>query len=171
MSNVTHRAATDADAGPLAAFFADTFRETFGHLYQAADLTAFLAQHTAAHWLDQLRDEAIAIRIADHDGLIVGLAKLGPLKLPVSPTAPALELRQLYVAPEFRGSGAAASLMLWLLGEARARGAEQAFLSVYTENKRAQRFYARYGFVDVGPCVFMVGDQADEDRIMRARLT
>jgi ribosomal protein S18 acetylase RimI-like enzyme len=171
MNNIEFRAATEQDAKALAAFFAETFGETFGHLYSPANLATFLAQHNARGWLDQLREEALAIRIADQDGSIVGLAKLGPLKLPVAPGPAALEVQQLYVAPHVRGAGVADSLMLWLLQEARARGAELAFLSVFTENKRAQRFYARYGFLDVGPCVFMVGDQADEDRIMRAPLS
>jgi ribosomal protein S18 acetylase RimI-like enzyme len=60
--------------------------------------------------------------------------------------------------------------MDWVLEEARRRGAEQLFLSVFTDNHRARRFYARYGFEPVGTYAFMVGTHADEDIIMRARL-
>jgi ribosomal protein S18 acetylase RimI-like enzyme len=171
MDKITYRAAVEADAEALAVFFAETFCETFGHLYNQEDLAAFLAQHAAGGWLDQLRDDSISIRVADHGQELVGLAKLGQVKLPVEPDGAALEIQQLYVAPHVRGQGVAVSLMEWMLKEARSRGAGEVFLSVYTDNLRAQRFYARYGFVDVGPCVFMVGDQADEDRIMRAALS
>ena len=170
MSDITYRSATEADAAALAALFSETFRETFGHLYRPADLAAFLAQHTPERWADQLRTPDYAVRIAEQAGVAVGLAKLGALKLPVEVLRPALEVHQLYVAPGVRGGGVAVALMDWLIAEARARGAEDAFLSVYSDNKRAQRFYARYGFVEVGPCVFMVGEQADEDIIMRAAL-
>jgi ribosomal protein S18 acetylase RimI-like enzyme len=60
--------------------------------------------------------------------------------------------------------------MDWVVEEARARGAEQLYLSVFVDNVRAQRFYARYGFEPVGAYAFMVGSHADEDIIMRARL-
>jgi ribosomal protein S18 acetylase RimI-like enzyme len=168
MNDICYRAAHTEDAEALARLFAETFRETFGHMYRSADLEAFLADHGVDQWAVQLRDRTIVIRIAEADGRLVGFAKLGPLKLPVEPAVPALEVRQFYVAPEARGSTVASSLMEAMLREARLRGAEELYLSVYTDNVRAQRFYARYGFVAVGPCVFMVGTQADEDIIMKA---
>ena len=161
-----YRDANESDAEALAALFSETFRETFGHLYSAADLAAFLAEHTADRWKEQLRDPAFSVRLAEDD-CAIGLAKLGPVKLPVEVGLPALELRQLYVLQRVRGSGVAATLMDWAIERARARGAHELYLSVYTGNARAQRFYRRYGFADVGPCVFMVGNQADEDIIMR----
>ena len=56
------------------------------------------------------------------------------------------------------------------LAEAKARGGQELYLTVYTENWRARRFYEKYGFVEIGPYKFMVGEQADEDIIMRASL-
>ena len=58
--------------------------------------------------------------------------------------------------------------MDWAMEEARVRGASEMYLTVYTDNHRAKRFYERYGFEEVGPYSFMVGSQADEDIIMRA---
>jgi ribosomal protein S18 acetylase RimI-like enzyme len=60
--------------------------------------------------------------------------------------------------------------MDWALAEAKARGGEELYLTVYTENWRARGFYEKYGFVEVGPYAFMVGEQADEDLIMRVDL-
>jgi len=170
MDDIHYRDANQADAAALAALFSDTFRETFGHLYQPADLAAFLAEHGAPSWVEQLRDRAFAIWIAESGGVPVGFAKLGPVKLPVEPSGPALELHQLYAVRQVRGSGVAAKLMDSLVQEARTRGAQDLYLSVYTDNPRARRFYTRYGFVDVGPCAFMVGSQADQDIIMRCSL-
>ena len=63
-----------------------------------------------------------------------------------------------------------AQLMDWAIDEARRRGAEELYLTVYTDNHRARRFYERYGFEAVGRYDFMVGSHADEDVIMRKLL-
>jgi ribosomal protein S18 acetylase RimI-like enzyme len=50
--------------------------------------------------------------------------------------------------------------------EARARGAQTLWLGVWERNHRAQRFYAKHGFVDVGSHDFLVGKDRQTDRIM-----
>ena len=81
-----------------------------------------------------------------------------------------MELRQLYVLKPWQGAGIAAIMMDWVIAEARRRGADELFLSVFIDNHRARRFYARYGFEEVGRFDFMVGSHADEDIIMRLKL-
>jgi diamine N-acetyltransferase len=165
------RDAVPADAPALAAVFADSFCATFAHLYRPDDLRAFLATKTAAAFAAEIADPAFALRIGEaDDGTAAGLAKLGPPALPIERPRPAIELRQLYLLAGNHGSGAAKDAMAWVLGEARRRGAEELFLSVYVDNVRAKRFYARYGFVAVGRYDFMVGSHADEDEVWRLRL-
>ena len=115
-------------------------------------------------------DPRFAVRIAEEDGEAAGFAKVGPPSLPFEVSGPTAELRQLYVLKPWQGAGIAPALMAWVLEEARRRGAEQLFLSVFTDNHRARAFYARYGFEAVGTYAFMVGNHADEDIIMRLSL-
>jgi GNAT superfamily N-acetyltransferase len=168
--SAAYRDATAADATPLSQLFRDSFCETFGHLYQPADLAAFLSEQTPDQWRGQLGDPEFAVRIVEDGGGLAGFAKLGPLKLPVSPDGPAIELRQFYLLKRWQGAGLASSLMDWVLDEARRRQASELYLSVYTDNHRARRFYARYGLEEVGPYAFMVGSQADADIIMKLKL-
>jgi RimJ/RimL family protein N-acetyltransferase len=49
-------------------------------------------------------------------------------------------------------------------------GADNLYLSVFTENHRARRFYEKYGFEPEGTYAFMVGTHADEDVVMRLKL-
>jgi diamine N-acetyltransferase len=167
---IAYRAAGPADAAAIDALFRQSFDETFAHLYDPGDLAAFLSAFTQQSWRDELADPDFAFRLAEADGSLVGYAKIASVSLPVAPSGPAVELRQLYVAGPWHGAGIARALMDWTLGEARARGARELYLSVFTDNHRAKAFYARYGFEAVGPYAFMVGTQADEDIIMRARL-
>ena len=164
------RDARAEDAPALARLGARTFFETFGHLYDPADLALFLQNHAVARWREELENPAFAIRVGDADGQLAGYAKVGPPSLPFEPRGHATELRQFYILKPWHGSGAAAELMNWVLAEARRRAAEHLYLSVFTDNHRARRFYARYGFVEEGPYKFMVGNHADEDIVMRLDL-
>jgi GNAT superfamily N-acetyltransferase len=163
---LVYRDAGPDDAALLTDLFKRVFCETFAHLYDPADLAAFLAEHGEAQWREQLSDPDFSERLAEG----AGYAKVGPLRLPVEPAEEALELRQLYILPQWRGEGVAGRLMDWTIAEARKRAASELYLSVFTENPRARRFYDRYGFDEVGPYKFMVGKQADEDVIMRLKL-
>ncbi|MGZ2412012.1 diamine N-acetyltransferase [Sphingomonas sp. F9_3S_D5_B_2] len=168
--SISYRTATLADVPAIDRIFRASFCDTFGHLYRAEDLTAFLGQFTPEAWAEEMTGEGYVFRIAEDDAAPVGFVKLGPSTLPVERGGSAVELRQLYVLSSHIGAGVGAELMDWALDEARRRGVKDLYLTVYTDNHRARRFYARYGFEEVGPYSFMVGDQADEDIIMRLRL-
>ena len=164
------RNGTVDDAATLDRLFNVSFCDTFAHLYRPEDLHAFLTSFGIDDWKAELDDPAYAFRIAEVDGEPVGFVKLSPLKLPVETHRPAIVLDQLYVLKAHHGAGIAAALMDWAIAEARYRGFEELYLTVYTDNHRARRFYDRYGFEEIGPYKFMVGNQADEDIIMRLAL-
>lgn len=170
MSGLTYRLARVDDAPILERLFRESFVDTFGHLYAAEDLRAFLAEADLAAWQEELADPALPVLIAEDGALPVGFARVGPGDLPIDKPAGALELRQLYILPPWKGKGVAAELMNWALAEARRRRAPALYLSVYADNHRARRFYERYGFVEVGRFEFMVGGHADDERIMRLEL-
>jgi GNAT superfamily N-acetyltransferase len=167
---ITYRDATPGDAATLDRIFDSSFCDTFAHLYRSEDLQAFRSSFGIADWEAQLRDPAFAARLAEVDGVPVAYVKIGPLKLPVETSGPAMLLDQLYVLKEHHGAGIAHALMDWTIEEARRRGAEALYLTVFVDNHRARRFYDRYGFEAVGRYEFMVGSHADEDIIMRKAL-
>lgn len=166
-----YRDAVPADGAALSAMAKRSFTDTFGSLYRASDLAAFLDRSFGADGLpSQLDDPAFAVRLAVEGEKIAGFAKLGPVDFPGAWSADTIALHQLYVLGAWQGEGVAQVLMDWALATARARGARRMLLSVYVDNIRAQRFYARYGFVDIGAYEFPVGDHIDEDRIWSLNL-
>jgi diamine N-acetyltransferase len=167
---IGYRDATPGDLPAIDSIFRTSFCDTFAHLYSDADLQAFLAKFTAEAWAEEMASPEYAFRIAEDEGRAVGYAKVGPLTLPVEADERARELRQLYVLKDWHGTGIAAELMDWVLVEAERRAMRALFLTVYTDNHRAIRFYERRGFVAVGRYDFMVGNHADEDIIMRRAL-
>jgi ribosomal protein S18 acetylase RimI-like enzyme len=167
--NVAYRGADEGDAVALHELFTRIFCDTFAHLYRPEDLAAFLAEFTIGLWADQLRDQDYAFQVAESDGELVGFAKLGPLKVSVDDPAGVM-LHQLYVDGAFHGAGIGHVLMDWVVQEAARRDAPSLYLTVFTDNHRARRFYERYGFEPAGRYEFMVGSQADEDVIMKKLL-
>lgn len=164
------RDATEDDLPAIDRVFRQSFCDTFAHLYAPADLDAFLGKFTPEAWAAEYHDPRYRFRVAEVDREVVGYLKLGPSALPYETTAQAIELRQLYVLKPHHGTGLAAALTDWGIAEARRQGNEELYLTVYTDNHRAKRFYERYGFEEVGRYDFMVGNHADEDIIMRKRL-
>lgn len=167
---IRYRIASIADSAALADLGARTFTHTFGHLYQSSDLEIFLQNHTPANWDKELGDPAFEVRVAELDDRLVGYVKLGPPHLPFEPRGEAAELRQLYVVEELKGKGVADELIRWVIDRARDKRADYLYLSVFTDNHRARRFYEKYGFEPEGTYAFMVGTHADEDIVMRLKL-
>jgi ribosomal protein S18 acetylase RimI-like enzyme len=164
---MTFRDATAADLPAIDRVFRTSFCETFEHLYTAEDLAAFLGKFTSEAWAEEFADSRYRFRVAEVAGEVVGYLKVGPSALPIETEKRAAELRQIYVLKDHLGSGIAAALTDWAIGEARVRNFEELYLTVYVDNHRARRFYDRYGFEAIGRYDFMVGNQADEDIIMR----
>jgi GNAT superfamily N-acetyltransferase len=109
------------------------------------------------------------VAIADDEP--IGYAKLTALRAPANNPRPgALELQQIYVLPDWHGTGVAGQLIDWALERARAHGAPEIYLTVFNHNERAKRFYTRYGFDEVGHCTFQLGSRLNDDRIWRRPL-
>jgi diamine N-acetyltransferase len=159
-----------SDAETLDSIFTTTFCDTFAHLYNPQDLEAFLSGFKIPEWRSQLSNPEYAFRLAEADGLAVGYVKLGPMKLPVVAEGRAMLLDQIYILKEHHGTGIARELMDWTIEEARRRGANALYLTVFIENHRARRFYDRFGFEGAGRYDFKVGNHVDEDIIMRKQL-
>src|SRR6266481_6779098 len=101
------RRAGDADAEALAAIGAETFVETFGHLYPPRDLTRFLAEaYGPERTRSDLADPAKASWLVEAQGRVVGYALAGPCALP-NPhvTAECGELKRLYLLKPWQNEG------------------------------------------------------------------
>jgi GNAT superfamily N-acetyltransferase len=163
------RRAGPGDAETLAAIGAETFAETFGHLYPPRDLAHFLAeQHGPARARADLSDPRKAVWLAEADGSVIGYALAGPCDLPHTEVAVGDgELKRIYLRGAAQKGGLGGRLFetaqAWLL-EA---GARMVWIGVWSENYGAQRFYARRGFRKVGEYGFPVGESVDREFILR----
>ena len=166
MSQITLRAAVPADVPALAALATSSFIAKFGMLYSAADLQTFLQSSLSeAAVAAELANPDRLYQLAQRQGGLLGFTKIGlSCGFPeYARGTKVMELKQLYTAPEATGQGIGGALMDWAMAQFAARGADEAQLSVYSDNPGAHRFYERYGFEKVADITFRVGEQLDPE--------
>jgi len=169
MSEPTTRRAGSADAEVLARIGAETFVETFGHLYEPEDLALFLADaYGVERTRADLADPAKASWLVEINGEAIGYATVGPCGLPHAEVTPDCgELKRFYFYKAWQNGGLGGGLfdqtMAWLERD----GPRTIWIGVWSENHGAQRFYARQGFEKVGEYGFAVGSTVDREFILR----
>jgi GNAT superfamily N-acetyltransferase len=162
--------ATAADAERVAELAARTFPLACPPSSPEAEINAFIAQHlSAARFAEYAADADRLVLLADDGTGLAGYAML-VFGEPYDPQVaaqltawPTAELSKIYVAPEHHGSGVAAVLMAAAVDAAANRGAAGLWLGTNQENVRAQRFYAKSGFVGVGVKRFRLGERWEDD--------
>ncbi len=163
------RRATVADATAVSRVATRTFTETFGHLYAAEDLQAFLHDSYAVQKQALILSlDAYAIWLLECDGEAVGHAAAGPCGLPHPDVRPGDgELKRLYVLPAHQNGGWGGRLFGTALAWLERDGPRTLWISVWSENVGAQRFYARAGFELAGEYEFKVGRARDREFMFR----
>jgi diamine N-acetyltransferase len=170
--DLTIRRGVPADARPLADLAASTFLGTFADENQPEDMALHVSRaFGVAQQEAELANRKMTTLLAEADGQLAGYAQLRANAVPecVTGTMP-LELWRFYVAAPWHGRGVAHALMKSVETEALARGAQTLWLGVWERNERAKSFYRKCGFRDVGSQVFVLGTDAQNDRIMARSL-
>lgn len=174
MSHLIRPAVPD-DADALGAFSRRTFLETFledlGAVYPPADLAMFLDDsHSPATFRGFLASDAYDVLVAEGTDGLVGYAVTGPMSMEHPDATPLCgELKRLYVARPGQGTGLADRLFTLALERMAPRWSGDEWLSVWSENWRAQRFYLKRGFEKAGEYGFPVGAHLDHEFIFRRR--
>jgi ribosomal protein S18 acetylase RimI-like enzyme len=161
------------DTEELAAAAARTFPLACPPTLAPENIASFIdANLSAGRFAEYLADPQRAILVARHDGRIVGYAMLirGVTDDPDVQRAvdlrPAAELSKLYVLADFHGSGVAAALLGGTVATAARWGVRCVWLGVNQNNRRAQRFYLKSGFMNNGTRTFQIGDRREDDYVM-----
>ncbi len=168
----TIRRATAADAAPLAALAARTFRDAFEQYNAPEDIALYLAAtYSPARQAAELRDARIVTLVAEVADGLAGFAQLreGPAPAGVPGMSP-IELWRFYVDRTWHGQGLAQALMAASLAAAAAGGADMIWLAVWERNDRALAFYRKHGFEVRGDKEFLLGTDRQTDRVMARSL-
>lgn len=168
------RPASLEDVPALSALGARAFAAAFGHLYDPADLSAFIEKvYAPVSVRADIEDSQRRIQLAvDAQGEVMAFCKIGLVTSYAQHargTRP-MDLMQLYCDPDRTSQGLGTRLTEWALETMRALGADEALLSVWSENHGAQRFYARHGFARIADIDFWVGNHRDDEFLLARAL-
>ena len=168
MSGFTIRRGVEADAAALADLAARTFTDAFGAQNNPEDLALHLARsYGAPQQRAELTNADMTTFVAESDGQLIGFAQVRVVTAPDSvKTQKPVEVYRFYVAREWHGRGVAQLLMQSAVAHAERLGGTALWLSTWEKNPRGLAFYMKSGFRDVGSSVFMVGNDAQTDRIL-----
>lgn len=172
--NIEIRRASPVDAGMLTDLAYKTFWDAFaGHPKNAPDdLDAYMKKAFAPETIRaELEEDNSVFLIAEIKGEPAGYAKLmiGSTEDGISAERPC-ELNRLYSHQKFLGRGVGAALMDECLRIARENACDVMWLGVWEYNPRAQAFYRKYGFREVGSHVFQLGSDPQTDILMQKNL-
>jgi len=169
MPEPTTRRAGPADAEILARMGAETFTETFAHLYAPDDLAAFLAEaYSLERTRADLADVSKASWLVEANGDAIGYATAGACALPHPEVTPACgELKRFYFYKTWQNGGLGRGLFHTAMAWLQQHGPRTTWIGVWSENYGAQRFYLRQGFEKVGEYGFAVGRTVDREFILR----
>jgi len=169
MQEFTIRSATTADADLLAELGARTFYDTFAADNMPENMTVYLsAAFGPEKQAAEIADLTSTFFLADINGVVVGYARLHASETPAEVTGLLpIEIGRLYAAKEWIGHGIGAALMQTCIDEAQRHGYQTLWLGVWEYNHRARAFYSKWGFVEVGSHIFLLGDDPQTDLLMQ----
>lgn len=161
--------ARDQDALNLATFAGENFVHTFGHLYPAEETAGFLkSDYTEEVFLNYIQDATYGVWVSlSESDVITGYLVAGAASLPRTEKTSG-EVKKLYVDRSQFGKGLANALFELGISWLRSKySGYPIYISVYSENFRAIKFYNRYKFELFDEYIYEVGNCRDREFILR----
>ena len=149
-----------------------TYYETFAHLNTKEDMDAYLEDaFNKARMMGALQDGNSEFYFLYYNENLAGYLKLNeaPSQTDINDKK-SLEIERIYVSSEFQGEGLGRYLMEQAISIAVKRNKEYVWLGVWEKNEKAIRFYKKNGFYEIGTHSFIMGEDVQNDFIMRKNL-
>ena len=149
-----------------------TFIDAFAHQNNPEDFKLYLSK---AFSLEKLSSE-----LADANSLFYFITseneKAGYLKLNVDAAqteqllTDSMEIERIYVINRYQGKGIGKVALDFVTQLARELGKKWIWLGVWEKNIDARRFYESHGFTSFSSHIYMVGNDAQTDLLMKKNL-
>jgi ribosomal protein S18 acetylase RimI-like enzyme len=172
MNNIRIQEATSAAAGLIADMSRQTFYDSFAADNTKADMDKFLnEQFTRERLMEEVGAAGNIFLLAYEGDEVVGYARIRETPNPVAmENGPAIEIARIYAVQKNIGKGVGRALMQRCIEIAREKKRTLIWLGVWEKNYKAIAFYTKWGFERFGEHVFMLGNDAQTDWLMKKEL-
>lgn len=149
-----------------------TFYDTFAALNTEENMSRYLENDLSLERLsEELSNPNSEFYFASLENEVIGFLKINcEFAQTEQKTANSIEIERIYVLKEFLGKNIGQLLLEYAFQIGREKGNENVWLGVWEENKRAIRFYQKNGFVEFDKHIFVLGEDAQTDILMRRKL-
>jgi diamine N-acetyltransferase len=171
MSQIEVISALPEDAYDIAVFSQKSFYESFADTNSKENMDKFMLNFSVPVLMEEVTSGLHTFFIAKQEGKIAGYIKLTTVQQPDEEVHHnALELARIYVDQKVLARGIGGMLMQRGLQFARDNGFELIWLGVWEHNYPAQAFYKKWGFERFSEHIFMLGDDPQNDWLMKRKV-
>lgn len=170
---ISVRTCNSKDIDTLVSLGIKTFRDTFDDFNSPENMLLYINKTFTRKVIEQQMNEpGTVFFLALEDQKPVGYAKVRASQQPegLAGERP-LEIERLYAHSQYVGKRVGHMLMQTCLAYAKKKGCGTLWLGVWENNSRAISFYEKNGFQKFGQHVFMLGNDAQTDWLMKKEIT
>ncbi len=149
-----------------------TFYETFGVGSNEEDTRKYIGEAFSVSQLTkEFQHPKSAFFFVEYEGEVAGYLKLNEDEAQTETNlTEGLEIQRIYIQEKFQGKGIGRFLMENSKKIAQQKRKTFVWLGVWEENVKAIAFYTKNGFEIFDEHIFMLGDDAQRDVLMRCNL-
>jgi ribosomal protein S18 acetylase RimI-like enzyme len=166
---ITIQPVKSSEIALLATLSRKTFYETFHEQNTKEDIDLFLETTFNYQALQkEFADITNEFFFANTQNEIAGYLKISDNAKPCQlRNVDAIEIARIYTIKEKIGKGIGKAMLEYAITKAKNKLKKVLWLGVWERNRRAIDFYSRFGFQKFGEHVFMVGNDAQTDWLMK----
>ncbi len=150
----------------------ETYDQTFRSMNTAETMAKYLEEaFDRKRLLVELSNPGCSFFFMHADNELSGYLKLNEALAQTDLNDPeSLELERIYVRKRFQGKGLGRVLINYAIEVSRQRAKRYLWLGVWERNTKAIGFYQKMGFTVAGRHTFRMGDEIQQDLIMKKLL-
>lgn len=154
---------------PLQEIGRKTFYDTFSESDSEESMKTYLATSFSTEKLTaELENPNSEFYFATQNEVVIGYLKInfGPAQTELQ-DGNSLEIERIYVLQDYHGKKVGQLLFEKAMTIAKDNSCSYVWLGVWEENHRALQFYSKNGFVAFDKHIFVLGDEAQTDIMMK----
>jgi ribosomal protein S18 acetylase RimI-like enzyme len=165
--------ATKEDAELIADLSRTTFYDTYSGQNTKEDMDKFMnEQFTKKNLMAEVVSDENIFLLAYKESKPVGYVRMRENKTPAElKDVPAIEIARIYSVQQEVGKGVGSALMQRCIDIARERKKQVIWLNVWKKNQPAINFYVKWGFEICGITHFTLGNDPQQDWMMKKDLS